>query len=63
MVTGRRYTAPEALEAGVIDATAAVDEVVAAAVERVAPLARQAGPNLGEIKSRLYADALAALTG
>jgi enoyl-CoA hydratase/carnithine racemase len=61
MVTGRRYTAPEALEAGVIDATASVDQVVAAAVEQVAPLARQAGPNLREIKARLYADALAAL--
>jgi enoyl-CoA hydratase/carnithine racemase len=62
MITGRRYTAPEALEVGIVDATAEVDTVVAAAVERVAPLARQAGPNLGAIKSRLYADTLAALT-
>lgn len=63
MTTGRRYTAPEALAAGIVDATASVDEVLSAAVERAAPLAAKAGPALGEIKTRMYADALAALAG
>lgn len=63
MTTARRYTAPEALEAGILDATAAEDAVVSAAIERAAALAGKAGPALGEIKSRLYADALAALSG
>jgi len=61
MTTGRRYTAPEALAAGILDATAAVDEVLSTAIERAAPLAAKASPALGEIKSRMYADALAAL--
>jgi enoyl-CoA hydratase/carnithine racemase len=61
MTTGRRYTAPEAESAGIIDATAEVDAVVSAAVERAAGLARTASPALGEIKARMYADALAAL--
>ena len=61
MTTGRRYTAPEAEAAGIIDATAAQDQVLAAAVERAAPLAGKAGSALGEIKQRLYADALTAL--
>jgi enoyl-CoA hydratase/carnithine racemase len=61
MTTGRRYTAPEALAAGIVDATADVDAVVATAVERAAGLARTAGPALGQIKSMLYADAVAHL--
>jgi len=61
MTTGRRYTAPEAEAAGILDATAAQDQVLAAAVERAAPLAAKAGSALGEIKQRLYAEALAAL--
>ena len=62
MTTGRRYTAPEALDAGILDATAAQEAVVAEAVERAAALASKASPALGEIKSRLYADAVAALS-
>lgn len=61
MTTGRRYAGPEALAAGIVDAVAAVDQVLAAAVERAAPLAGKAGPALGEIKTRLYGDVLAAL--
>jgi enoyl-CoA hydratase/carnithine racemase len=61
MTTGRRYTAPEAEAAGILDATAAEDAVVSAAVERAAALVGKAGPALGEIKSRLYADAVSAL--
>ncbi len=62
MTTGRRYTAPEAVDAGILDATAAEEAVVADAVERAAALASKASPALGEIKSRLYADAVAALS-
>jgi enoyl-CoA hydratase/carnithine racemase len=61
MTTARRYTAPEALEAGILDATAEESAVVSTAVERAAALAAKAGPALGEIKTRLYADAVAAL--
>jgi enoyl-CoA hydratase/carnithine racemase len=63
MTTARRYSAPEAEAAGILDATAAEDTVVSTAVDRAAGLASKAGPALGEIKSRLYADALAALAG
>jgi enoyl-CoA hydratase/carnithine racemase len=62
MTTARRYTAPEAEAAGILDATAAEEAVVSTAIERAAALAGKAGPALGEIKSRLYADALGALT-
>ena len=62
MTTGRRYTAPEAEAAGILDATAEQDAVVAAAVERAAALAGKAGDVLGQIKTRLYADAFVALT-
>jgi enoyl-CoA hydratase/carnithine racemase len=62
MTTGRRYTAPEAEAAGILDATAEQDAVVSAAVERAAALAGKAGDPLGQIKARLYADAVAALT-
>jgi enoyl-CoA hydratase/carnithine racemase len=61
MTTARRYTAPEAEAAGILDATAGEDVVVSAAVERAAALVGKAGPALGEIKSRLYADAVSAL--
>ena len=62
MTTGRRYAALEAVAAGILDATAVEDAVVSTAVEPAAGLARTAIPMLGEIKTRLYADAVAALT-
>jgi enoyl-CoA hydratase/carnithine racemase len=62
MTTGRRYTAPEAEAAGIVDATAAEGAVVSTAIERAAALVGKAGSALGEIKHRLYADALAALS-
>jgi enoyl-CoA hydratase/carnithine racemase len=61
MTTARRYTAPEAEAAGILDATAEESAVVSTAVERAAALAAKAGPALGEIKTRLYAEAVAAL--
>jgi enoyl-CoA hydratase/carnithine racemase len=62
MTTARRYTAPEAEAAGILDATASEGEVVGLAVERAGALAAKAGSALGEIKARLYADALHHLT-
>jgi enoyl-CoA hydratase/carnithine racemase len=63
MTTGRRYSGPEALEAGIADAVAAEEEVLAAAVERARALAGKAGPTLGAIKEGMYGPALAALRG
>jgi len=61
MTTGRRYGGADALAAGIVDAVAAEDEVLGAAVERARSLAATAGPTLGTIKERLYADVLAQL--
>jgi enoyl-CoA hydratase/carnithine racemase len=61
MTTGRRYGGTEALEAGIVDAVAHEDDVLSAAIELARPLAGNAGPTLGTIKARMYADALAAL--
>lgn len=61
MTTARRYTAPEAVEAGILDATASEGKVVSTAVERAAALAGKAGEAMGQIKAMLYADALAVL--
>ena len=61
MTTGRRYGGGEALQAGIVDAVAHEDDVVSAAVEMARPLAAKAGPTLGTIKARMYADAIATL--
>ena len=61
MTTGRRYGAPEAVEAGLVDEAVPLDDVVARAVERVAPLAKNDPATLKTIKQRMYAGALAAL--
>jgi enoyl-CoA hydratase/carnithine racemase len=62
MVTGRRYTAADALAAGIVDATAAETEVLGMAVERAAALAGKPRFAMGTIKSNLYADVIATLT-
>jgi enoyl-CoA hydratase/carnithine racemase len=61
MTTGRRYGGTDALAAGIVDAVAHEDDVLTSAVEMARPLAGKAGPTLGTIKARMYADALAAL--
>jgi enoyl-CoA hydratase/carnithine racemase len=63
MVTGRRYGAHEALAAGIVQATAPEDEVLARAIEAARPLAAKAGPNLAGIRSQLHAPVIAALRG
>jgi enoyl-CoA hydratase/carnithine racemase len=61
MTTARRYGGTEALEAGIVDAVAHEDDVLRSAVEMARPLCGNAGPTLGTIKARMYADSLAAL--
>jgi enoyl-CoA hydratase/carnithine racemase len=61
MVTSRRYGAAEALAGRIVEATASEDEVVAAAVDRLRPLAAHAGANLAGVRTHLHADVLATL--
>jgi enoyl-CoA hydratase/carnithine racemase len=61
MVTGKRYTAADALQAGIVDATAAEADVLPAAVARAAALAGKPRFAMGTIKANLYAEAIAAL--
>ena len=63
MVTGRRYPAEEAVEAGIVQRTAAEDEVLPAAVEWAASLAGKDGKVVGKIRRDLYRPALDALNG
>ena len=61
MTTGHRYGGEDAVTAGLVDEAPAEDQVVPAAIARVAPLAAKAGPSLGAIKARMYADVVARL--
>jgi Delta3-Delta2-enoyl-CoA isomerase len=61
MTTGRRYGGTDALAAGIVDAVAHEDDVLSEAIAMARPLAGKAGPTLGTIKARMYADALAVL--
>jgi enoyl-CoA hydratase/carnithine racemase len=61
MTTARRYGGTEALTAGIVDAVAHEDDVVPSAIEMARALVGNAGPTLGTIKARMYADALTAL--
>ena len=62
MTTARRYGGVDAKEAGIVAATAGEGEVLDLAVARAEELAAKAGPVLGAIKSRLYAEVVAELT-
>jgi enoyl-CoA hydratase/carnithine racemase len=61
MTTGRRYGGADALAAGIVDGVAHEDDVVSTAIEMARALVAKAGPTLGTIKARMYADALAVL--
>jgi Delta3-Delta2-enoyl-CoA isomerase len=61
MVTGRRYTAEEALGAGIVQDTAPEDEVVGRAVAWAAERAAKAGPNIAGIRTHLHQHVLAHL--
>jgi enoyl-CoA hydratase/carnithine racemase len=55
MITARRYGGEDALAAGLVDAVADEDALLAAAIERARGLAAKDGPTLGTIKQRMYA--------
>lgn len=61
MLTGRRYGGEEALAAGIVDATASEDEVLAAAVERARQLAGKNRETVIGIKQGLYGEVAEAL--
>ena len=61
MMTGRRYTAEEALASGIVDATAAEDQVVPEAIERARALAGKSRDTLGAIMRTMFADVTEAL--
>lgn len=61
MTTGRRYGGEQALAAGIVEAVADTDRVLAEAVELARPLAGKAKPVRAQIKEGLYAETLAAL--
>jgi enoyl-CoA hydratase/carnithine racemase len=61
MTTGRRYAAADAHAAGIVDDTAAADEVLATAVARAAALSANHKPNLTVIKRALHERALSGL--
>ena len=58
IVSGRRYAAPAAREAGIVDATAPEAEVLDVAVERAQALAAKASPVMAKLKRGLYVRAL-----
>ncbi len=61
MTTGRRYGGKQALAAGIVQETAAEDDVLALAVARAGALTGKRGDTIGAIKSTMYAHVLAAL--
>jgi Delta3-Delta2-enoyl-CoA isomerase len=56
MTTGRRYGGADAAAAGIVSVAVSADRVLAGALEIARPLATKAGPALGTIKQRMYAD-------
>ncbi|WP_426570897.1 enoyl-CoA hydratase/isomerase family protein [Aquihabitans sp. McL0605] len=63
MVTGRRYTGPEAHDAGIVDELAAEHEVLPRAIEVAQALAGKAGPGIAGIRTHLHAHVIAHLQG
>ncbi|WP_018657278.1 enoyl-CoA hydratase-related protein [Actinomadura flavalba] len=63
MLTGRRYTAQQALDAAIVHRTAPEAEVLPAAIELAASLAGKDGRVVGKIRGDLYRPVLEALRG
>ncbi|MCW2912360.1 MAG: Enoyl-CoA hydratase/isomerase [Actinomycetia bacterium] len=61
MITGRRYTAEEALNAGIVQHIAAETEVLPTAIRIAAALAPKNGVAVGKIRTDMYAPVIAAL--
>jgi enoyl-CoA hydratase/carnithine racemase len=62
MTTGRRYGGDEAHDAGIVAGVGAETEVLEIAVARAQERAAKAGPTMGAIKARLYAEVIESLT-
>jgi enoyl-CoA hydratase/carnithine racemase len=62
MTTGRRFGGTDALQFGIVDATAAEDAVADDAARLLAPLGGKDPGTLGAIKNTMYGPAIAALT-
>lgn len=62
MTTGHRYGGPEALQGGLVDATASLDDLHSAATELVRPLAGKDRGTLATIKKTMFAEVVEALT-
>lgn len=63
MVTGRRYTAQEALDGGIVHRLAPEQEVLSAALELARPLAAKDGVTMSRIRTTMYGPVIDALTG
>ncbi|HEY7488235.1 MAG TPA: enoyl-CoA hydratase/isomerase family protein [Streptosporangiaceae bacterium] len=63
MITGRRYPAPEALSAGLVDRSVPEAEVLPAALALAAPLAAKDGRTVAEIRKGMYGPVIELLTG
>jgi enoyl-CoA hydratase/carnithine racemase len=63
MTTGRRYSGPEAVAAGIVDEVAPVDDVRPRAIALASALAEKHADTLRAIKRGMYADAIDLLTG
>ncbi|WP_407445339.1 enoyl-CoA hydratase/isomerase family protein [Rhodococcus sp. (in: high G+C Gram-positive bacteria)] len=61
MTTGHRYPGPQALQDGLVDAVAGLDDLQAGAADIVRPLAGKDRKTLGAIKQTMFASAVAAL--
>ncbi|MGI5220733.1 enoyl-CoA hydratase-related protein [Nocardia sp. CA-290969] len=61
MTTGHRFAGPDALAAGLVDATAGETEVLTTAVDRLTPLTGKNPATLAAIKSTMYGTVTAAL--
>jgi len=61
MLTARRYGAPEALAAGIIELAVPAEDVLETAIERAAALAEKPRATVAAIKTGLYAHVVSAL--
>ena len=62
IVTGRRYGGPEALAAGIVDATASEADLLSTAIERAGAMADKSRRVIGAHKRQMYGDAAALCT-
>ena len=63
MLTGRRYTGPEAVAAGIVRTAVPSDSVLPTAMEIASGQAALDGSLVGRIRREMYPDVLAALKG